>query len=253
MAGRWFKLVSLAFCLAIFVALVYAGEKDFWSTKPYTQWSPKEVDKMLKNSPWAKEITLSAALTGMSGEEGGIGGGAGGEGEMGGGGGRTPRSGGGSNANAGQQGGSLSSFVVRWYARPVREALAQRFLLSPEPPKDTLDKLLKFNSPYYSILIERLPLGGGRGGRGRGGEAAQQLRQDTYLRKKNKQKIPLADVVMPTARGQALVLRFAKEQDGRPTLTVDDKEVELVIKVQDNTYHIKFKLADMVIKNQLEL
>ncbi len=245
---RVLKFALIVFCLAILVALVYAGDKDFWSAKPYTQWTEKEVDKMLKNSPWAKEITLSSAMAGMSGE--GAGGGDISEGG-GGGGGRGSRSGG-SNVDAGRQGGMLSAFVVRWYARPIREALAQRFLLGPQAPQETIDKLLKFNSPYYSLLIEGLPLAGGRG-RGRGGDVAQQLRQDTYLRKKNKEKVPLVDVIMPTGRGQSLVLRFAKEQDGRPTLTLDDKEVELLIKVQDNTYHVKFKLAEMVIKSQLEL
>jgi hypothetical protein len=251
--SRQLKYIVPAFCFITLVTLVYAADKDFWSAKPYTQWSEKEVDKLLKNSPWAKEITLSSALAGMAGGEGG-GMGAGGDvGDTGGGGGggRRGGGGGGSNPEAGR-GSSISSFVVRWYALPVREALAQRFLLGPEPSKETLDKLLKFNSPYYSLLIEGLPLGGGRG-RGRGGEAAQQLRQETVLRKKNKEKIPLVDVLMPTSRGQALVLRFAKEQDGRPTLALDDKEVELIIKVQDNTYHVKFKLADMVIKSQLEL
>jgi len=253
MTGRWFKFVSFALCLGIFVICVDAGEKNFWSARPYTQWTQKEVAKMLKNSPWAKEITLSNALAAPSeamGEGGGETGAAGGEaGSVPSGGGSRRR--GGSSTN--EPGASLSSIVVQWYARPVREALAQGLLLNPEPPKDAVGQLLKFNSPFYSLRIEGWTAGGGRGARGGRSDAAQQLRQETYLRKKNKQKIPVADVLMPTGRGQALVLRFAKEQDGRPTLTLDDKEVELVVKVRDNTYHIKFKLADMVIKNQLEL
>src|SRR5271163_347482 len=33
---------------------------DFWKTKDYTQWSSEEVTKVLTDSPWAKEISVSS-------------------------------------------------------------------------------------------------------------------------------------------------------------------------------------------------
>lgn len=48
-------------CLLISVLLlagvaVYA--KDFWETKPPDEWSQRDCQKMLTNSPWAKELSL---------------------------------------------------------------------------------------------------------------------------------------------------------------------------------------------------
>jgi hypothetical protein len=48
-------------------------------------------------------------------------------------------------------------------------------------------------------------------------------------------------------------LRFAREADGKPVLTLADQEVTLVIRVGEDTYRIKFKLAEMLIQDKLEL
>ena len=73
------------------------------------------------------------------------------------------------------------------------------------------------------------------------------------LLKKNKEKILLADAVFPQKREDPLYLRFAREADGKPVLTPADQEVTLVIRVGEDTYRIKFKLADMLIHDKLEL
>ena len=31
---------------------------DFWETKHFTTWSDKEVEKMLGDSPWSREVTV---------------------------------------------------------------------------------------------------------------------------------------------------------------------------------------------------
>src|SRR5579863_3724243 len=33
--------------------------KEFWETKPASEWSSEEVDRMLTKSPWAKEAVVS--------------------------------------------------------------------------------------------------------------------------------------------------------------------------------------------------
>lgn len=40
---------------------------DFWRAKPYQEWSKAETEKMLKDSPWARHITLSSIQMNMSG------------------------------------------------------------------------------------------------------------------------------------------------------------------------------------------
>jgi hypothetical protein len=41
--------------------------------------------------------------------------------------------------------------------------------------------------------------------------------------------------------------------DGKPVLAADDQEVTLAIRVGEDTYKLKFKLAEMLIQNRLEL
>ena len=47
--------------------LVWAADKDFWDTKPYSEWNDKEVEKLLKNSPWSRSVTLSMGMMGAPG------------------------------------------------------------------------------------------------------------------------------------------------------------------------------------------
>ncbi len=35
---------------------------DFWDAKPFTEWSEKEVNKVMGDSPWAKTTTSAVDL-----------------------------------------------------------------------------------------------------------------------------------------------------------------------------------------------
>lgn len=52
-------LVRSAAVLAAFTipALLSAG--DFWQDKPASEWSDKDVKRLVTKSPWAKETTAS--------------------------------------------------------------------------------------------------------------------------------------------------------------------------------------------------
>ena len=45
-----------------FVALIMGASTlvgaDFWEKKKFSEWSPKEVAKMLSDSPWAKGFSV---------------------------------------------------------------------------------------------------------------------------------------------------------------------------------------------------
>jgi len=38
-------------------APLYASDSDFWNKKPPANWTPEEIGRLLKDSPWAQEIT----------------------------------------------------------------------------------------------------------------------------------------------------------------------------------------------------
>lgn len=57
-------------CLAAVVCLVTltAAAEDFWVKKKYTEWSEKECQKLLKDSPWAHEWSSGAVGIYQTGE-----------------------------------------------------------------------------------------------------------------------------------------------------------------------------------------
>ena len=253
------RLSIALFLLAGSVVAVNGGDGQFWESKPYTQWSEKDVDKMLKNSPWAKTVILNIGL-GM--RRGGLGGETDGSfprtGAEGGGSenpaleGGAGRSGGGRSGGVGDFGdGPASSIVITWYSRPVREAMARRIQLrNPETTSEQLGKILNHESSTFDLLVLGWSARGSREGSDIG---LQKVKEETFLVKKNKEKIALANLIPPSGPNQPLVFRFPRETEGKPALTVEDKEVELVTRVGGSTIRTRFKLADMVIGGKLEL
>ncbi len=247
------------FCIFFACGLVrlWAGEKDFWVAKPYSEWSEKEVDKLLKNSPWSKPVTLSSIAieprSGSDPERRSGGRSFRGATEPGG-----PETGGGAGRGPGEGRGGFGdvsapvTVYISWYARPIREALARRIQLhTPDAPQDQLDRLLNYNDPdHFAFLL----MGWTQRMQGeRSAQALQKLRDETCLLKKNKEKIPLADYVLPAAPGQPFILRFPREVDGKPAVTIEDKEVELVTRAGSSTVRARFRLADLVVNGQPEL
>jgi hypothetical protein len=214
----------------LLVLFVYAGPKDFWEAKPYTEWSAKEVETLLeKNSPWTQTTLMIL--------DAGGGGGGGRGGRSGGGGGATPSA-------------LPTKVVINWYARPIREALVRRSMLQGlSAPQEQIDQFLNQDSDFLELMLTGISVGRGR----QGGAGLEQFKEQTFLQKKNKDKISLVDVVMPKEREAATVLRFAREIDGKPTVTVEDQEVTLNVRINNQTYKYKFKLADMMIKGKLEI
>src|SRR5436190_34514 len=56
---------KLAAFLLVFALSLWAA--DFWLSKPFTDWNDKDVDKMLHNSPWAKQIGVAVSSGGGGG------------------------------------------------------------------------------------------------------------------------------------------------------------------------------------------
>ena len=117
--------------------------------------------------------------------------------------------------------------------------------------EEQLDKILKYSNPSS---IDFLVLGGsGRALGASNPDAFQKLKDETFLVKKNKEKIPLQDVQLPSGPGQPIILRFPREVEGKPAVTLEDKEIELVTKMGTGTIRTRFKLAEMVVNGQLEI
>jgi hypothetical protein len=225
MRKRHVERAAMAGLCLLFVVLAYAGPKNFWELKPYTEWTASEVDKILqKASPWTQVLLLLPT-----------GGGGGGRSSA-----RDPNP-------------SYSTPVyITWNSRIVRQAVARKTMLeSPDTPRPEIEKVLNYDPKHIEIFVNGPVMGGGRGA-GQAAGAAE-FKENTYLQKKNKEKIPLADLVTTRGRNGSITLLFPREVDGKPTVVPEDKEITLVIRVGENNYKFAFKYAAMMVDGKMEM
>src|SRR6185295_11175566 len=118
------KVSALVFPCAL---CVWAA--DVWTAKPFTDWSEKDVQKVLSDSPWTAKITIVGGPPAFAGPTGGGKGGGGGRG-----GGRSGPQGDGANSDPGVDGGGGGDFNVPsgvnvtllWQtALPIKQALVK--------------------------------------------------------------------------------------------------------------------------------
>ena len=248
----------LVLLLAPFCALTL-WSADFWQTKKFTEWSDKEVAKILKDSPWAHTLSVETGR-GKSGGSGGsssrgMGGGNMGGGGMGGGGGRGGRGGGGGgdgmsmprdttmNTGGGQQAAS-STILVRWLsALPVKQALARaQYGGEAETSPDAVRSFQRQETQYVVALIGVPPRLVKKGG---------QMKSNAWLRLKGQDAIPAADAKADLREnGVYVTLYFPREgHEFKP----EDGDLGVEIKLGAKTVTQKFKLKSMVYNGKLEL
>jgi len=219
--------------MIIFAACLWAA--DFWQSKPYTEWSDKDVTKMTTNSPWAKEFSVEMP------------GGAGG----GGGGGKKGRDGG--QTGAAEAGGGMPglTLTIRWVsALPVKQALVRMNFKGDAANSADVKKALEADEPDYVIVVAGLNRAMVRGS---ADELKQAMMAATELVIKGKEPIKAKDFRIVGQGRVDAVFAFPKINP----ITEDDKEVEFQCKVgtAGATIVIKerFRLKDMMFNGKLEL
>jgi hypothetical protein len=207
---------------------------EFWQ-KPYTEWSDKDVVKMMNDSPWAKSASVSMSFPGGAGGAppgGGFGGGAP----------RGPQGG----AENGPQAPSFE-IVARWQsALPIRQALVRlKFGAEADKSPEAAKALEQQERPYEIILSG--PMGMFLGGQP---DAAKALTEVTSLSSRRTGAIkPIQIEVGKPGKTMDVILVFPRSMP----FTVDDKEVELITKLGTSTLKYKFKLKDMLLNGKLEM
>jgi len=199
---------------------------DFWTTKAYTEWSQKEVEQMLTDSPWARRVSVVIPIPPrVSGDAGGRGG-RGGD-------------------DTGGRGFPVPApqirMVVTWRsALPVRQALIRLPNGATNAAADQ-NPLLE-QPPSYIITVSGVPA--------RFSRATETAGETSFLRRGKKPPIALAQGGMQQA-GQLLTLIFAFPRTD--PITLDDKDVEFVTKIGTVEIKKKFALKDLVFNGVLEL
>ena len=266
--------------LSLLTLAVSLWAADFWVAKPYTEWSEKDATKLLKSSPWAKEVTISIGGPGGGGgmDGGGSGGrggrnrgGAGSTSSMGeaGGGAVTPTgagvAGGGSGMGGGDIGGRGSAsdmggsgmgsgggsmgipVTFLWEsAMVVKQAKVKRKYGSEAGTSEAAQKTLAAESTTYVLSVGPIRPEMARGGP----QLKEVLMQATVLNVKGKTAIKPVQVEV-IAQPTYAMLYFAFPKDN--PLAAEDGEIEFVSKVVGSTVKTKFDLKKMVVNGKLDM
>jgi hypothetical protein len=248
---------KLAFIVMFLPAAVWAA--DVWESKPFEDWTGRDLQKVVNNSPWARQTR--ALLTGAA---------AGGRGRAGIGdastnevaGGRASR-GAGSAGGADRLGAAPSDFdptgqgaqpsgipiVVRWQsALPLRQAQMRAKYGKEAATSPDSQKFLAQEPTLYVVAVVGLP--GSMVSGGAGDQAKQSIARSTTLTAKGKEPLhPLAVEFVPNGTAVDVLIGFPRTLP----LTLEDQEAEFSSQIGPAGIKYKFKLKDMVLHGKLEL
>lgn len=228
-SSRSRTLLPVLLGLVVLTTALYGA--GFWDKKDFMQWSPKEVEKIYMDSPWAKRVSIPmgapmAAFSGGGGPGAGRRGGGGGGAPGGGGGGRGGAGGRGGGGGAGQmpqQAPSLNLMVRFDEAAPVKHAKVKFNLGEGTELTPQMQMYLENQEPYYIVVVEGLPAL-----LARFEEEPEKLATTARLRRKKKDDIYPAKVEVQ-ANQRATLKYFFPQND---PIVLEDKEVEFFMKFE---------------------
>jgi hypothetical protein len=240
------KLSTLLFLCAL---CMWAA--DFWTTKPFTDWNDKEVQKVLTDSPWVGKITMSSGGGGGPAAVGGGGGGGGGRGGGRGGGPQgdsTTADPGIAGGGGGGGGGGEASVTLLWQtALPVKQALVKRRFAAEAGTSPEAKTMLDREEKFYVLTLIGVPanlLAATQGDRKAG------LLDMTALTVAGKAPLKAVDVQVSGGRGPGTVSFLFPRTTA---FTADDKDLEFSSKFDKTAVKHKFKLKDMVFNGKVEM
>lgn len=221
------KILGPALFTLVLGATAFAA--DFWLSKPYAEWSEKEVLKLLSNSPWAKPIDISVrsrkdTQAGLSADE-----------------------------RFGQEGASSTRVLkatLVWNGRTVRMAQVRQKQIKGVAADAEKDKAF-IDGPdkdFYVFVLQA------REFQEMTEMTPEQFVAGTKLviggKKSQKTAVPQKVELPSEAKGSVAVFFFPRE--GNP-ITTDDKEVTFITNVGDKELSHGFDLADMMSDSNLDL
>lgn len=231
------------FLVAILAAAVCAQKQN----KPWTEWSKKEAESILNDSPWGRtQIETDVSELFYS---------------------PTAQGGGGANARSrAEQGATNEQIYVRYHirffsARPVRQAhvriieindkhldreMAERMHRFAElTAKDSIIVTVAYESNDQRYSGKALQLFGSRN--------TGSLKNSTYLERNDGQRLFLEEYVPPGKDGFGARFIFRRHDDGVPFITPDAGEIRFFSEMsKDLKLNTKFKVADMIVDGKLE-
>jgi hypothetical protein len=249
--------------LLLLACAVCLWAADFWTTKPYTDWSAKELQKIMSDSPWAHrvDVELSVRMPSVASQSEGKGRGKGG----GGGGGEIATAEGGRSSGAdlnGPPGGTggpggtdgpvtqtMPVMLIWQTALPVKQALAKAKMGAEVATSAEAKAFFEREEPYIVLNLTGLPVTAAKAGEG---ESKAALLKLTSLSVKGKDTLQAVEVQF-TPRQRLVDAVFFFPRAAAASYSADDKELEFSTKFEKLAVKYRFKLKDMLYHGKLEL
>ena len=242
--------------LALFGAAVCLFAADPWQAKPYTEWTEKDIQKILTNSPWARAVSVSSGQQNPSADTLGRD-----EGSS-----RPPvansSTGPGMMQPNGQDGAAVGRdrmgdvyaqvaesnsivLTVVWQsALPVKQALVRRRFSAEGGEAADAKKFLDGNTNYLIAVSGITPQ------MVRAQLAKSAILEKTTLAAKGKDALHATDILIsPTGKVTEAVFVFPKTA----AFGLEDKDVEFSTQLGPAMVKNKFHLKDMVVNGALQL
>lgn len=216
-----------------------------WDKKPYAEWSEKEVNKVLNDSPWGRTQVFTSPVTLFRGPT-------------------TGRQGVGQPTSSRPADATHVNFRIRFFsAKPVRQAVSRLMTMKQKQPiSDELATQLKTLASgdfleYIVITVscdsedtggnvqEALSLLRTRG--------TAELKNNTFLEVKGGRRLFLQEFQPPRQDGLGARFIFKRLVDGESFITPNSEEIRFFTELND-TYRLdrRFKVKDMMYDGKLE-
>ncbi|MFQ5928901.1 MAG: hypothetical protein ACE5MK_04330 [Acidobacteriota bacterium] len=275
--------------LGLVLGTVFILGADFWEKKKFTEWSEKEVTRMLTKSPWARTVDVAlsrlrgsrqfgADRSSHGGRQGGdFGGGRGGSGRGGGGFGRGGMGGGGGFP-------PTVRLTIRWFsAVPIKQAIAKRRFGTDAGTSAQAAQIINRQETHYILGVSGVPgrmllsnpgRRGSESGRGRSPaerdtsrsgrdtsraeerlkRVSERLKSESFLKIKGQEPIPADAVHIEVGRGgntvDAQALRSGAEIY---VMFPRTQESSHVINVKDKDVEFVTKIGEREVKKKFKL
>lgn len=229
-------------CLPLFAAA--ALSQGFWAKKGYEEWSPRECEKMLNDSPWAKSRTFSRVLIEQAGDR--------------------------SSVDGREENPQITYVAQLWSALPVRQAHVRQALASPqvtklsaEDKKRVADQMAEILRADYSdrlavrvLYLSNVPTYQRELVRYWRMRPDDRWKQDTFLIT-DRGRIPPIEVRVSGGAGGEFLLLFPRTVDGQPVVRPQDKSFSIEFEaraagvVRADRALLQYKTKDIVADGQL--
>lgn len=237
------------------ILILFAASAAAQKTKPWTEWSEKDAEKILNDSAWGQTQTegntssqpdqTSAISSTTAAKESQV---------------RDVRAA--KNAESGEKSGAAMSVHYRvrlLSAKPIRAAFVRMIELQGAPPEKVAQLRTFVDRDFGDYIVVTITMDGNDQKRMKPvveeltGADATVLKTTTFLERKDGKRIALMDYRAPIQDGLGAKFVFSRMLDGKPFIDADSGEVRFATEI-GKAAKIKgrFKVSEMMYDGKLE-